>query len=68
MTCYDVPSLQVLHFVNRKALLVRLETNFSPSREVTSSSTIVVLLGMGGAGKTQLALEYCRHVKNSSTF
>ena len=68
MTFYDVPSLQILHFVNRKALLVRLEANFSTSRDVVSSSTTVVLLGMGRAGKTQLALEYCRHMKNSSTF
>ena len=67
MTFYDVPPLRVLHFVHRRALLSRLE-NLFPPQDTTSSPLIVVLLGMGGAGKTQLALEYCRHVKNSGIF
>jgi len=64
MTFYDIPPLQVPHFVTRKALLTRLEKLFECSA-TTSSPTIVVLLGMGGGGKTQLALEYCRHMKDS---
>jgi hypothetical protein len=34
----------------------------------SSRSVIKVLLGMGGAGKTQLALEWCRRVKESGKF
>jgi len=64
MTFYDIPPLQVPRFVARKALLTRLEKLFEYSA-TTSSPTIVVLLGMGGGGKTQLALEYCRRMKDS---
>jgi GTPase SAR1 family protein len=32
-----------------------------------SSRQVVVLIGMGGAGKTQLALEYCQYMKDSGT-
>jgi len=34
----------------------------------TSTPSIVVLIGMGGAGKTQLALEYSRCMKDSRRF
>ena len=34
----------------------------------TSTPLIVVLIGMGGAGKTQLALQYCRHMKDSRRY
>ena len=65
-THYDIPSFRVPHFVVRKALLKRLRESFERSK-TTSSRIIVVLLAMGGAGKTQLALEYCRSVKDSGT-
>jgi len=34
----------------------------------TSTPLIVILIGMGGAGKTQLALEYCRRTKEERRF
>jgi hypothetical protein len=67
VTIYKVPSLQVRHFVPRRAILARLEElfgTFTPS----SRSTVVVLLGMGGAGKTQIGLDWCRHMKESGKF
>ena len=51
------------HFISRKSLLTQLEELFQHSTP-TSSPLVVVLIGMGGAGKTQLALEYCRHLKD----
>ena len=65
-TFCDIPSFRLPHFVVRKALLKRLRESFERSN-TTSSSIIVVLLAMGGAGKTELALEYCRGVRDSGT-
>jgi Ni2+-binding GTPase involved in maturation of urease and hydrogenase len=64
---YDIPSLQVRHFVARKALLNRLEELFKRS-STDHSQLIVILLGMGGAGKTQLALEWCRRLREGGKF
>jgi len=66
MTFYDVPRRRVHHFVKREALFSRLLKAFDLSAAM-SSRRIVVLIGMGGAGKTQLALEYCRYMKDSGT-
>jgi tetratricopeptide (TPR) repeat protein len=51
--------------VARNTLLSHLEKLFE---KPTTSTLIVVLLGMGGAGKTQLALEYCRRIKDSGKY
>jgi tetratricopeptide (TPR) repeat protein len=64
---YKVPSLQVRHFVPRRDILARLEELFGTSTP-SSRSTVGVLLGMGGAGKTQLGLEWCRRMKESGKF
>jgi hypothetical protein len=57
------PPLRVTHFVGRETLYARLQMLFDCAT-TTSSPLIVVLIGMGGAGKTQLALEYCRRMKD----
>jgi tetratricopeptide (TPR) repeat protein len=59
-TYYEIPSLQVSQFVGRAELLREIEREFGNTRESSSRTKIVVLLGMGGQGKTQIALEYCR--------
>src|SRR5258708_18113398 len=63
-TFYSVPPFRVPHFVRRDTLYTRLQKLFE-SATTTSIPLIVVLIGMGGAGKTQLALEYCRRMKAS---
>ena len=62
---YNIPPLQVPYFVARNAVLAQLEEMFDTP---TSSTLIVVLLGMGGAGKTQLALKYCSQIKDSGKY
>ena len=58
-----MPNSRVLHFVARRSLLDEIRTKLfdSPQR-------CVVLQGMGGAGKTQLALESCHRAQQDGTF
>ena len=65
-TYYDVPGLHVPRYVERKNLSSRLEKLFSNVR--TPCLRTIVLLGMGGAGKTQLALRFCRQMKQNGRF
>jgi len=66
-TFYNVPPFQVPQFILRNALLARLNQGFE--RASTSSTPLtVVLFGMGGAGKTQLALQYCQHAKECGKY
>src|SRR5882672_406979 len=64
---YDVPSLLVRNYVQRGVLFSRLE-NLLERSGTASIQRIVVLLGMGGIGKTQLALRYCENVKSSRKY
>src|SRR5882672_9043519 len=64
---YDVPSLLVRNYVQRGVLFSRLE-NLLERSGTPSTQRIVVLLGMGGIGKTQLALRYCEYAKSSRKY
>lgn len=55
----NIPQPRVSHFVDRPAILASILDRFSSH----TSEKKVVLLGMGGSGKTQLALELCRQAK-----
>jgi hypothetical protein len=65
---YEVPSLQVSKYVKRLQLLKDIGTSFADSMESAFHPRRVVLLGMGGQGKTQLALEYCHMARTSETY
>ena len=65
-TYYNVPRLDVLNHVERKKLSTRLEELLSNGG--TPCQRIVGLLGMGGTGKTQLALRFCRRMKQNGRF
>jgi hypothetical protein len=58
---YMVPNRRVRAFVGREDILARIGTGFSAGL----APRIVVLRGLGGQGKTQVALEYCRRAKNT---
>jgi tetratricopeptide (TPR) repeat protein len=56
-----LPSLRVPHFVGRHDILKRLDHLFTVPNE-RSRSNIAVLSGLGGQGKTQIALEFCHRI------
>ena len=59
-----VPKKNVIYFVLRNHILNELDIKLLSNPERTK----VVLLGMGGSGKTQLALECCRRAEADSGF
>ena len=60
-----MPKKRVSNFVIRTGLLSEIDKRLF---DEIRSTTNVVLLGMGGSGKTQLALECCRRAKTMSNF
>jgi NB-ARC domain len=56
---YHVPLPQTGEFVGREDDLEQIELKFS----LDGFSRLVVIKGLGGQGKTQLALDYCRRSK-----
>jgi hypothetical protein len=54
---FEVPAQRVSHFVNRPKILQRIGEAIEGSGV---NPAVLVLTGVGGQGKTQLALEFCR--------
>ncbi|KAI9770486.1 MAG: hypothetical protein M1839_003201 [Geoglossum umbratile] len=67
-TYYEIPSLRASQFVERVGLLEEIEAGLLNTTAHAPDVKIVVLLGMGGQGKTQLALEYCRVSRTSGRY
>ncbi|TVY57821.1 Calcium-independent phospholipase A2-gamma [Lachnellula suecica] len=66
---FEIPSFRVRHFVERKGPLEEIDINLSSkAKDHCSSPAICVLLGMGGCGKSQLALEFCHRSKDSGAY
>ncbi|KAI0172154.1 hypothetical protein GGR52DRAFT_573297 [Hypoxylon sp. FL1284] len=62
-TIYQVSRHEARHFIERPGLLEEID------RVLQGPDTrIAVLLGMGGQGKTQLALRYCRNARSRSIY
>ncbi|MCJ1301167.1 hypothetical protein MMC08_003966 [Hypocenomyce scalaris] len=57
---FDVPAQQVSIFVGRKGLMGKIGASLAKTDPDSARPSVVVLVGMGGQGKTQLVLEYCR--------
>ncbi len=53
-----VPRKRVKDFIGRESLLDNIRSHFSSDR--TESPPIMILYALGGQGKSQIALEYCR--------
>ena len=53
---FEVPNRRVSYFVGREDVLQKIETGISSD----AGPQVFVLRGLGGQGKTQIALEYCR--------
>ncbi|HEV7737970.1 MAG TPA: NB-ARC domain-containing protein, partial [Chlamydiales bacterium] len=51
---------RALHFVPRNGIQKKLDELFNAPQS-SEETAIISLIGMGGAGKTQIALEYCQY-------
>lgn len=63
-----IPASQISYFVGREELLGEIDLSLLPAMKEPYDRQITVLHGMGGQGKTQLALEYCRRAKAHGNF
>lgn len=53
-----VPRQRVKDFIGRESLLDQIRSHFS--NDQSGTPTILILYALGGQGKSQIALEYCR--------
>jgi Cdc6-like AAA superfamily ATPase len=60
---FHVPGYQVQNFVGRETQLRAILSHFSA--ESDRQPRILILYGLGGLGKTQIALEYCRRSREA---
>jgi tetratricopeptide (TPR) repeat protein len=60
---FEVPNRRVSHFFGRKDIINKIDKALS----VGPGPHIAVLRGLGGQGKSQLAMEYCHRKKDSSS-
>jgi hypothetical protein len=51
--CFQIPNCRVSRFIGREDILNSIERRFE-------AGSVAVIHGMGGQGKTQIALEYCQ--------
>ncbi|KAK2749585.1 hypothetical protein FQN57_005807 [Myotisia sp. PD_48] len=57
---FDLPARKVTHFIGREELLRRISLIVTSHQHVSPNEpAIIVLTGLGGQGKTQLALKFC---------
>jgi tetratricopeptide (TPR) repeat protein len=61
------PSYKVSHFVERNGPLEQISHDLQALGH-PSTPKVFVLLGMGGCGKSQLALEYCQQAEHNGTY
>ncbi|TGO69307.1 hypothetical protein BELL_0780g00030 [Botrytis elliptica] len=59
---FIVPNRRVSGFIGREDILNKIEKGLSSESE----SRVVVLRGLGGQGKTQIALEYCHRARKNN--
>lgn len=64
----DLPSKQLSYFVERQGIFQALSQHLEDTAAATTSHKVIVLMGMGGQGKTQIALEYCKRSQALSIF
>lgn len=66
---FKVPVKKATPFFERKELMQRIETIINPAVTSQASSPIrIILSGKEGAGKTQLAVEYCHQVNTDGRY